>query len=482
MRNYEFKLTPAYCLYNGIAVVSQTGARICFMTENPSDNELKERLRKAFVNYVNYTLRQSDCPSAFLAVPDISFIAGTRREIRKYVSKLYTIPVASENSFSGNETAEKLAAEKQEKEAAAVILLDSIIADARDRGATDIHIEKNTIKFRIYGKLESVASVSEDKIAELIQRVKFLAGMNVLERRRSQDGHFVYGNTAPVFVRVSVMGIVGNNMEKAEESVVIRLLDTQRIPLALDKLGLTEIQTEKVRKMTEEKNGLIIICGPTGAGKSTTTAAALIDIAERNKGSVKIVSMEDPPEYVIPGVTQIQIDERMQNSFSEALRNVFRQDPDILMIGEIRDEKTAAVAIRAALTGHLVLATLHTSTAAEAVLRLEDLGIPKKMLASVLRGVIAQELKSLGNTVSLAADIAVPSLRFNSIASKEIPESELEKYFEHCTNYRQVLDKTLDILADRHKRINKEKTKPAGKKEAVIIPHKKSGSKRKAAG
>lgn len=450
MRNYEFKLTPAYCLYNGIAVVNQEGSHICFMTEKPSDQILKDRLIKAFDNYVKYVLRQKDCPSQFRSSPSVVFVDGNRNEVRKYVSKLYSFTEEDAGRDAAIEKPVMSVEQKQEEEAAAVILLDTILADARSRNATDIHIEKNCIRFRIYGNLETVSFISESKAQELIQRIKFLAGMNVLEKRRSQDGQFVYGTEEPVFVRVSVMGIIGRGRDIAEESVVIRLLDTKRLPLALDKLGFTQIQTEKIRKITEEKNGLIIICGPTGAGKSTTAAAVLLDIEKRRNNSVKIVSLEDPPEYVIPGITQIQIDEKMDNSFSEALRHVFRQDPDILMIGEIRDEASAAVALRAALTGHLVLATLHTSTAAAAVFRLEDLGLPRNMILSVLKGVVVQDLKSVGGNINLAADVSIPDESINKAMNKDLVETELEKFFEHNTNYMQVLEKTIGVLKQKH--------------------------------
>ena len=207
-----------------------------------------------------------------------------------------------------------------------------------------------------------------------IQRIKFLAGMNVLEKRRSQDGHFVYGETEPVFVRVSTAGVVGSKNIESEESIVIRLLDTKRLPLSMEKLGFNKSQLVKIKELSSNPNGLIIICGPTGAGKSTTAASLLLELEEIRNSSVKIISLEDPPEYIIPGVTQIQIDEKSGNSFSDALMHIFRQDPDVLMIGEIRDENSAAVAVRAALTGHLVIATLHTSTAAGVILRLENLG------------------------------------------------------------------------------------------------------------
>ena len=457
MRNYEFKLTPAYCLYNGIAVMKQQGASICFIIENPGNELLKERISKAFHNYLGYVLKQQDCPEDYKNVPSIKFIKGNRTELRKYVSKLYSAGTAGLDVSQKNELKNK---QKKEEEAAAVLLLDTIITDARSRNATDIHIEKNNVKFRICGELEVVSRLSKEKTRELIQRIKFLAGMNVLENRRSQDGHFVYGSVEPVFARVSVMGIVGDDRNEAEESVVIRLLDTKRLPLSLDKLGFNKEQFKKITEISENKNGLVIICGPTGAGKSTTAAAVLIDIERRRQSGVKIISLEDPPEYLLPGITQIRIDEKVNNSFSNALIHVFRQDPDVLMIGEIRDENSAAVAIRAALTGHLVLATLHTATAAGVILRLENLGVPRKLIVSVLKGVIVQELNNFKGSVNLLADVSIPLEQLNNQTNMELSESKLEEYFEHNTNYSDVLEKTIGVLKRKHS-VKEERRKPA---------------------
>ena len=470
MRNYEFKLTPAYCLYNGIAVMNQKGSQICFITENPGDKLLRERITRAFNNYLGYVVRQQDCPLEYKKHPSVKFIKGNRTELKKYVSKLYSSgagnvdgqqKVNSENDSKINNI------QKQKDEAAAVLLLDTLLHDARVENATDIHIEKNCVKFRIYGKLKIVQKLSGDKSHELVQRIKFLAGMNVLENRRSQDGHFVYGSGTPVFARVSTMSIVGNDRNETEESVVIRLLDTKRLPLMLDKLGFNQIQLKKIKTVSANKNGLVIICGPTGAGKSTTAAALLIDIERCRQNSVKIISLEDPPEYLIPGVTQIQIDDKLDNSFANALAHVFRQDPDVLMIGEIRDENSAAVAIRAALTGHLVIATLHTSSAASVILRLENLGVPRKLIVSVLKGVIVQELNNFKGNVNLVADVSIPLEKLNSQTNEQLSENELEKCFEHNTNYSEILNKSISVLKRKHSM--KEEN---NKSSLLVLPNK----------
>ena len=451
MRNYEFKLTPAYCLYNGIAVKNQKGSRICFLSENPEDALLRERVSKAFKHYLEYVNRQEDCPESFKAKPSVQFVAGNRTELRKQVSLLYSREEAVTQEKVQAQSA--LTPEKKEEDAAAVLLLDTIMTDARKRNATDIHIEKNNVRFRILGKLENAATLSEDKCTELIQRVKFLAGMNVLEKRRSQDGHFIFGGSEPVFVRVSTVAVVGSKNGEAEESVVIRLLDTKRMPLSLESLGFNIQQLEKIGDLLNKPNGLIIICGPTGAGKSTTAASLLVELENRQNNKLKIISLEDPPEYLIPGITQIQVDEKLNNTFAEILMHVFRQDPDVLMIGEIRDENSAAVAVRAALTGHLVIATLHTTTAAGVILRMTDLGIPRNLIMSVLKGVIAQELNNFQGNINLVADVSIPIDNIELNEGINLTEEQLEDFFEHNTNYRQVLAKTIDVLKKKQKSI-----------------------------
>ena len=461
MKNYEFRLTPAYCLYNGIAVKDQDGAQISFVTEKPENHLLNQRISKAFNHYLEYVNSRSDCPPSFKNQPEIKFEKASRSELRKYVSRLY---LSEKSQGTVNTQKEKI----PEENAAAVLLLDTLISDARARGASDIHIENNYVRFRIYGRLELISKLSEEKAGELIQRIKFLAGMNVLEKRRSQDGHFVYGKEKPVFIRVSTVGILGNNQNAQEESLVIRLLDTNRLPLNIMQLGFTTKQLSKIQELCAFPNGLIIICGPTGAGKSTTAASILTYIQQQKNNTVKIISLEDPPEYLIPGVTQIQIDEKTSNSFSKALMHVFRQDPDILMIGEIRDENSAAVAVRAALTGHLVFATLHTSSAAGAVLRLENLGVPRNLIVSVLKGVIAQELNNFHGNVNLVADLALPSKKLESAESEKLSENELEEMFEHTTNYISVLNKSLSVLKQKHSVNEKLPQRPVGKKQKSV--------------
>ena len=453
-KKYDFKLTPAYCLYNGAAVLEQDGASIRFIVENKNDLVLCGRLSRAFENHVANIRHLKDCPEEFLRLVKIDFEKCTRAQLRKVVSKLYRADTPGVSAAAETETV------KNQREAAAVLLLDSILNEARIRKATDIHIEKSCIRLRVNGSLEKLMELQHEKSLELVQRIKLLAGMNVIENRRCQDGHFVYGNKNPFFLRVSTMSVMGEKYS-GDESVVMRLLDTSRIPLSLGELGFNVPQLEKLEGpagLVSLNNGLVLICGPTGSGKSTTVAALLVEIEKQTGGTLKIISLEDPPEYVIPGVTQVKVDEK--NSFSDALNHIFRQDPDVIMIGEIRDEESAAAAVRASLTGHLVFATLHSGSAPEAVFRLENLGVERKLLCQVLKGVICQELNLLGAQMRLYADIAIPSEKFGERGCDAKSEEQLERLMVHYTNYSEILRETVAVLNERKNKRKNVRNKP----------------------
>ena len=442
---YDFCLTPAYCIYNGVAVLEQEGACIRFLITDVGNEVLRGRLSRAFERYVDGVRKIAECPASFRNLIKIDFEKGSRERLKKCVSQLYR---AETGVVAAEESEEVL---KTQREAAAVLLLDSILNEARTRGATDIHIEGNCVRLRINGRLEELLVLQNEKSIELVQRIKLLAGLNVIEKRRCQDGHFVYGNKNPFFLRVSTMAIIGRKFS-GEESLVMRLLDASRIPLCVEELGFNVNQIEVLcgnEGLISLSSGLVLVCGPTGAGKSTTVASLLVEIEKAANGSLKIISLEDPPEYVIPGVTQIKVDER--NGFSDALNHIFRQDPDVIMIGEIRDEESAAAALRASLTGHLVFATLHAGCASEAVFRLENLGVDRRLLCQVLRGVICQELNELGGRMKLYADIALSKEKFSREAAVADSEDVLEGLFEHFTNYEEVLRESLKVMKGNQK-------------------------------
>jgi len=274
------------------------------------------------------------------------------------------------------------------KDAPVVKLLQTLFEDAVQVRASDIHIEpqeKNLhVRFRIDGVLH-LQTESDSKIASaLVLRLKLMSGLDISERRLPQDGRFhvdIRGNA--VDVRISTMPT------QYGESVVMRLLSQSTGLLRLDRLGLPPAMLTRVRHALTRVGGMILVTGPTGSGKTTTLYAAL---AEINGPDRKIITVEDPVEYRLPGVNQVQVHEKIELGFERVLRSALRQDPDVILVGEMRDRTTAEIGLRAALTGHLVLSTLHTNDAASTPIRLLDMGVPPYMVAMSLHLVIAQRL------------------------------------------------------------------------------------------
>jgi MSHA biogenesis protein MshE len=269
-----------------------------------------------------------------------------------------------------------------------VRLLQSIFDAATTQGVSDIHIEpqeKNlTIRFRVDGVMH-VQSTYDQKIASaIVQRLKLMSSLDISEKRLPQDGRFQIAiGSVPIDVRISTLPT------QYGESVVMRLLAQNTERLRLDAIGLPPAVLAKLRLALSATSGLILVTGPTGSGKTTTLYAAL---AELNSSQTKIITVEDPVEYRLPGLNQVQVHDKIDLSFARVLRSCLRQDPDVLLVGEMRDQETAEIGLRAALTGHLVLSTLHTNDAPSAAMRLGDMGIPPYMVALGLRLVIAQRL------------------------------------------------------------------------------------------
>ncbi|MGN1287144.1 MAG: GspE/PulE family protein, partial [Bradyrhizobium sp.] len=266
--------------------------------------------------------------------------------------------------------------------------VNDLIEKAVELRASDIHIEPFAaglmVRLRIDGLLRPVAALSGVLPQAVVSRIKIIANLNIAERRLPQDGAArLRAGRTDIDIRVAIMPT------QHGESAVIRILPKDRGLLVVEKLGFSAPDEGKLRRLLKLPHGMVVITGPTGSGK-TTTLATILSIL--NEPSRKILTIEDPVEYEIPGVNQSQIKPAIGLTFATALRSFVRQDPDVIMVGEIRDSETAHVAVHAALTGHLVLTTLHTETAAAAVPRLLDLGGEGYLLRSVLRGVIAQRL------------------------------------------------------------------------------------------
>ncbi|HJV67262.1 MAG TPA: type II secretion system ATPase GspE [Geomonas sp.] len=273
-------------------------------------------------------------------------------------------------------------------EAPVIRLLNSILFQAVKERASDIHIEpferELEVRFRIDGILYKMLSPPKVIQEALTSRVKIMSGLNIAEKRLPQDGRIkVKVAGRDVDIRVSLVPTFFG------ERVVLRLLDKQRGILSLREIGLSERDDSYMNRLLARTSGIILVTGPTGSGKSTTLYAALNQI---NSPEKNIITVEDPIEYQLKGVGQIQVNPKIELTFASGLRSILRQDPDIVMIGEIRDAETAEIAMQASLTGHLVLSTLHTNDAATAVTRLIDMGIEPFMVASSLSAVLAQRL------------------------------------------------------------------------------------------
>jgi len=269
-----------------------------------------------------------------------------------------------------------------------VRLVNQVIIKAVNVGASDIHFEPYAdevlVRLRMDGELHTYLSISPSKYQEVVSRIKVMSNLNVAERRVPQDGKFhVRVGEKEYDIRVSVVPTVFG------ERVVLKLLDRSGKLLTLEELGLSEENLKKVEELISKPYGMILVTGPTGAGKSTTLYAMLLKLKSPRKN---IITIEDPVEYQIKGISQIQVNPKVGLTFAKGLRSVLRQDPDIIMVGEIRDLETAEIAIQSALTGHLVLSTLHTNDAPSAVTRLKDMEIEPFLIASALEGVIAQRL------------------------------------------------------------------------------------------
>lgn len=282
-----------------------------------------------------------------------------------------------------------LAFSVRDDEAPAVRAVDDIHNDAVAQNASDIHIEPTggaggRVRHRVDGILIESRHLSGELYAQVVSRMKLLAGMDIADRRQPQDGRYaIEGKQHTVDARVSSMPTI------LGEKLVIRLLDHQtRVP-TLEVLGMPERALERFRRVVHAPHGFVVACGPTGSGKTTTLYAAL---GERNVDSQSLCSVEDPVEVRIPGIAQVQVNARAGVTFASALRAFLRQDPNVIMVGEMRDEETAAVAASASLSGQLVLTTLHSNDAPKAIDRLVELGVSRHTISAGLSAIVAQRL------------------------------------------------------------------------------------------
>ncbi len=355
-----------------VIAINMTGRRLTVATDDPINFNILEDIK---------------VKTGYDTIP----VLATRNAIKKAIGKAYQMSDLGDIEGVGGPLLNEEDDESKDRvESAPIVkLATQIVENAFRMEATDIHIEPfdkyTQIRVRVNGDLVPLMNVSSNVQNQLSTRLKLISGMNIAEKRIPQDGRFSQTvDGIPLDVRVSALPMVHG------EKIVIRILSTGAIKTRrLQDLGMSDYNYELFNSMIKCPHGVILVTGPTGSGKSTTLYAALGAIA---RPDVNVVTVEDPVEKQMEGINQCQVNVKAGMTFSAALRSILRQDPDIIMIGEMRDGETAEIGIRAAITGHLVLSTLHTNDAASTIVRLVDMGIPAYMVASSLIGVVAQRL------------------------------------------------------------------------------------------
>jgi len=343
-------------------------------------------------------------PTDLIAIDDIERVSdrnvrpmiASRKQIENALDWIYSEDKIDINQFledfeeDGEEDDDYAENELREmvEEAPIVRLANTIISRAYQQGASDIHIEPEEnyirIRYRIDGVLHEEMTAPKSSHRALVSRFKIIADLDITEHRVPQDGKIkMRVKNSQVDMRVSTLPTVNG------EKVVVRILSRDTSLLDLDNLGFSEDNLAQLRKLINKPHGILLLTGPTGSGKSTTLFASINEI---NNPTVNVTTIEDPVEYQLEGVYQVQAKPKAGLTFSRTLRSILRQDPDIVMVGEMRDEETAEIAVRAALTGHLVFSTLHTNDAVSSVTRLVDMGLPPYLVASSVIGVVAQRL------------------------------------------------------------------------------------------
>ena len=335
-------------------------------------------------------------PANVLALDDIAMATGyeVRRavaspeDIDGVIDQLSRLGDAVEELEDAEDAAEVIELRDQADEAPVVKLVHSVIADAVRRGASDIHFEPRSsdmrVRYRIDGVVMDTTTVPRQLVAGLVSRVKIMANLDIAERRVPQDGRIGLGvDGRHVDLRVATLPVVRG------ESIVMRILDKEAVVMDLDVLGMSEHDRQRFHEALHATHGAILVTGPTGSGKTTTLYAGLTTV---NTPEKTIITVEDPVEYELTGVKQVQVNPKTGLTFAAGLRSMVRADPDIIMVGEVRDKDTALIAIESALTGHLVLTTLHTNDAPLAAARLVEMGIEPYLVASGVACVVAQRL------------------------------------------------------------------------------------------
>ncbi|PHJ14278.1 general secretion pathway protein GspE [Fervidobacterium sp. SC_NGM5_G05] len=411
----EVLVQMGYCTWDDIvrALAEQYGIEAC-IGEVKIDNEFVKKFPKELIQELKIVPISERDGKLFVGISNVYDIPNVKRRLKFRMNKDVDFCLFSPSVFEsmyntvihgmsssvfaeqiGDAIVQQQEEEKteetekiSEEDTPVVKLVSNIVSHAIELDASDIHIEpqrKNVVvRYRVDGVLRRITEYPRNMHSAVVSRIKILSGLDIVERRLPQDGKFFIKKDEEQFdLRVSTMPSVHG------EKVVMRILKVSSSKKKLEDLGYSPYNYERIKKLIEHPYGIILVTGPTGSGKSTTLVAVINSL---NSEDVNIVTAEDPVEYTVDGITQCQVNAEIGLTFAKYLRAFLRQDPDIIMVGEIRDKETAQLAVEASLTGHLVLSTLHTNTAAGAIDRLVNMGIEPSLISASLIGVMGQRL------------------------------------------------------------------------------------------
>lgn len=373
------KLRYTFSRDHGFAVINETEQGTTVVVREDANMRMLPEVRRVIGSPLNLERRSK--PEFDSLLSDLHAVEGINAEISE------ELPTESlDRALEGMPAAADLLA--SEDDAPVIRLINSLIAEAVKNAASDVHLEpfenRLSVRLRVDGVLTEVASLAARMTPYIVSRIKVMARLDIAEKRIPQDGRISLKlGTREFDVRVSTLPA------RHGERVVLRLLDASQAHYSLEDLGMQTAVHEGVRELFTEPNGIILVTGPTGSGKTTTLYAGL---GLLNDQSRNIMTVEDPVEYALDGVSQTQVNSKVGMTFASGLRAILRQDPDVVMVGEIRDMETAEMAIQASLTGHLVLSTVHTNSSVAAITRLRDMGVEPFLLASTVKGILAQRL------------------------------------------------------------------------------------------
>jgi general secretion pathway protein E len=431
------------------ALAEQLDLPIAVAGDYPELPLLEERLSAKFLRDAQAVPLSEDEDELALAIadPTDSFVISavqmaSGKRVRAFIAAPSEIDAALERLYGGGKSSmgsivDNISTRDEEQdfgdvehlkdlasEAPVIRLVNLVLTKALESRASDIHIEpfenRLIVRYRIDGVLHEVESPPRRLSAAMISRVKIMAALDIAERRLPQDGRIklrIQGKE--IDLRVSTVPTMHG------ESVVMRILDKGGVPLNFESLGFEGQALERFSAVLDQPHGILLVTGPTGSGKTTTLYTALDRL---NTPDVKIVTVEDPVEYQMPGINQIQVKPQIQLTFATALRSIVRQDPDIIMVGEIRDVETVKIAMQSALTGHMVLSTVHTNDAPSTISRLLDMGAEDYLLTSTVNGILAQRLVRTLCPKCRAPHVALPEVVEQMSLRRYVPEGDVTLY------------------------------------------------------